>query len=150
MKRFWIILTLPALAALWAATHPVDAERAAVERAVLDYVDALYDVDPTKIQRSVHPELAKRGFFRSDPEAAYQEGLMTYQDLHALAGEWNRNGRVDPRKAPKQVSILDVLDQTATAKLVAHWGVDYMHLARYDGQWKIVHVLWQSAPSTGQ
>jgi len=44
------------------------------------------------------------------------------------------------------VTVLDALDQTASAKLVADWGVDYLHLARYDGRWKIVNVLWQSPP----
>jgi hypothetical protein len=42
-----------------------------------------------------------------------------------------------------------VLDQTATARLEAYWGVDYMHLARYEGKWKIVQVLWQAYPKDG-
>ena len=36
------------------------------------------------------------------------------------------------------------MNQTASAKLTAAWGVDYFHLAKYGGKWKIVHVLWQS------
>ncbi len=38
------------------------------------------------------------------------------------------------------------IDQTASVKLIAEWGIDYMHLAKYDGRWKIVNVLWQSHP----
>ncbi len=38
------------------------------------------------------------------------------------------------------------IDQTASVKLIAEWGIDYMHLAKYEGQWKIVNVLWQSHP----
>lgn len=49
-----------------------------------------------------------------------------------------------PADAPKKVEILDLLNQTASAKLTASWGVDYFHLAKYEGKWKIVHVLWQS------
>lgn len=37
-----------------------------------------------------------------------------------------------------------ILDKTASAKLTAHWGVDSFHLAKIDGQWRIVQVLWQS------
>ncbi len=34
-------------------------------------------------------------------------------------------------------------------KLSASWGVDYFHLARESGKWKIINVLWQgSGPST--
>jgi hypothetical protein len=52
-----------------------------------------------------------------------------------------------PDDAKHSVEIFEVLDQTASAKLTAFWGIDYMHLAKYDGEWKIVQVLWQSAPS---
>ncbi|MBC7790917.1 MAG: nuclear transport factor 2 family protein, partial [Anaerolineae bacterium] len=38
----------------------------------------------------------------------------------------------------------DVLDQTASAKLTAWWGTDYLLLGKYDGKWMISHVLWQS------
>lgn len=125
------------------------AGREGVERAVLDYVDALYLVDPSRIERSVHPELAKRGFSRPEGSAAYQELRMSYEQLRDLAGRWNRSGRVDPRTAVREIVVFDVLDQTATAKLVADWGIDYLHLARYDGRWRIVNVLWQSPPPAG-
>ena len=39
-----------------------------------------------------------------------------------------------------------MLDQTASIKLVAEWGVDYMHLAKFDGKWMIVNMLWQGPP----
>jgi hypothetical protein len=41
-----------------------------------------------------------------------------------------------------------VLDQTASAKLTASWGIDYLLLAKYDGRWMITHVLWQTPPRT--
>jgi len=31
----------------------------------------------------------------------------------------------------------------ATAKTVSTQYIDYLHLARIDGQWKIVNVLWR-------
>jgi tetratricopeptide (TPR) repeat protein len=122
------------------------ADRAAVRQAVLDYADALYQVDPARIQRSVHPELVKLGFNRSAPGAAYESGTMNYRELYELAGQWNARGQVDPATARREVVVFDVLDQTASAKLTAEWGVDYMQLARYNGGWQIVHVLWQSHP----
>jgi hypothetical protein len=44
------------------------------------------------------------------------------------------------------VEIYDVQDQTASAKLTAWWGTDYLLLARIDGRWMIRQVLWQSPP----
>jgi hypothetical protein len=70
---------------------------------------------------------------------------MTFERLVEIAKNYNKEGKL-PKDAPKEVTILDMLDQTATVKLVAEWGVDYMHLAKFDGKWMIVNVLWQSPP----
>jgi Putative lumazine-binding len=67
------------------------------------------------------------------------------QRLVEIAKNYNKEGKL-PKDAPKEVTILDVLDQTASVKLVAEWGVDYMRLAKFDGEWMIVNVLWQSQP----
>jgi hypothetical protein len=129
------------------ATSSEDIETAAVKQAVLDYVEGVYEVDPARIERSVHPDLAKRGFYVKRGESNYNSSPMTFTELVSLAKTYNKNGRV-PKGAPKEVIVFDILDQTASAKLVASWGVDYMHLAKYDGKWMIVNVLWQSPPKT--
>jgi hypothetical protein len=41
--------------------------------------------------------------------------------------------------------IWEKTEQRASAKMIAAWGIDYMHLAKYHDQWKIVHVLWQTS-----
>ncbi len=124
-----------------------DREREAVRQAVLDYVEGVYEVDPSRIERSVHPDLAKRGFYVKRGESNYSSSPMTFAELVNLAKTYNKSGRV-AKGAPKEVIVFDVLDQTASAKLVASWGIDYLHLAKYEGRWKIVNVLWQSAPQT--
>ncbi len=120
-------------------------DREAVRQAVLDYVEGVYNVDPARIERSVHPELAKRGFYREKGKEGYSEGKMTHEKLVEVAKTWNKNGKL-PKDAPKEITIFEVMDQTASAKLVAAWGMDYFHLAKYDGKWKIVNVIWQSLP----
>ncbi len=122
-----------------------DTEREAVRQAALDYVEGVYEVDATRIERSVHPDLAKRGFYIKKGETNYSFSPMTFAELVNLAKTYNKNGRV-AKDAPKEVILLDVLDQTASVKVVAVWGVDYMHLAKYDGKWMIVNILWQSPP----
>jgi len=116
-----------------------------VRQAALDYVEALYEVDTSRVVRSVHPALTKYGYYRTD--GTYRGGAMTYEELKQLALRWNRDPRrVDPETAVKEVVVFDVLDKTASAKVVAHWGVDYMHLAKVDGRWLIRNILWQSPP----
>jgi hypothetical protein len=146
-KLFLVMAALVLLPASVAAQEGADAEREAVRQAVLDYVEGIYTVDASRIERSVHPELAKRGFFVKRGETAYSSDVMTFQQLVDLAKTYNKNGRV-PKDAPKEVVIFDVSDQTASAKLTAVWGIDYIHLAKYDGKWKFVNVLWQTPPKS--
>lgn len=120
-------------------------EKELIRRAVLDYVEGVYEVDPSKIERSVHPELAKRGFFVRRGETGYSEAKMTFAQLVELSKNYYAKNK-PPANAPKDVVIFDVLDKTASVKLTAAWGVDYMHLAKSGGKWMIVNVLWQSLP----
>lgn len=144
MRRLAGILLALAIFAPAALAQPVS-DRVAVRSAATDYIDALYLVDSMRVVRSVHPDLVKYGFYPRG--GAYQGTAMTYTELKQLAMTWNKNQkRVDPDTAMKEVVVLDILDKTASAKIVAHWGIDYMHLAKVDGTWMIRHILWQSPP----
>ena len=147
LLSLWILLLLPGLALAQSdrAADP-EADREAIRAAVLDYVEALYNVEPDRIKRSVHPNLAKYGYWMPQDGNDYQGSAMTFDQLVDLAGKWNQSGRVNAKEAPKEIEIYDVMDKTAVAKLSAHWGVDHMQLAKIDGQWMIMNILWQSYP----
>ena len=154
MKTQWFMAFTGALLALPATAHAQNApapyvapaaDVEAVRRAALDYIEAIYEADPTRIERSVHPTLAKRGYY-VNRDGAWQESPMTYDQLLQTARTWNANGKTLREGAPKQVTVLEVLDKTASAKIVAQWGIDYMHLAKYDDGWKILNIVWQSHP----
>ena len=147
MRRVWSLMIGMSLTLVASkATAQSGADSAGVRAAVLDYVEGIYKVDTARIIRSVRPELAKRGYYIPRGKTEYENEPMTYQELVGVARSWNKAGRVNPETAPKIVQILDLLDQTASVKLTAQWGIDYMHLARYDGRWMIVNVLWQTPP----
>jgi hypothetical protein len=142
--RLAVVAAVLALAAPVAPTAQTAGDREAVRQAALDYVEGIYNLQPDRIRRSVHPSLVKRGFYKKDATTPYAESPMTFDQLVALAGNWNKDGKRDT--SIKEVTVLDVLDQTASAKLTATWGIDYMLLGKYDGTWKIVQILWQSHP----
>ena len=122
------------------------ADRAAVQQAALDYVEGLYEADSARIERSVHPQLTKRGFWRDSATAPWgAQETMTYDQLIALSKTWNAKKNRDT--TIKKVDVFDVADQTASAKVTAMWGIDYLQLAKYDGHWKIINILWQAHPA---
>ena len=72
---------------------------------------------------------------------------MNYEQLHKLAASWNVDNKQNVgAKTPKKVDVLDVLDKTATAKLTAHWGIDYFQLEKIEEKWMIRHIMWQAHP----
>lgn len=140
-----ILISVLLLAGATSLQAQTAADSAAVREAVYDYVNAVYNADTTLVYRSVRPELSKRGYFIPRDSTKYATSPMTFAQLVDVARTWNAAKR-DASKWPRDVRILDILDQTASAKLVAAWGIDYFHLARYDGKWMIVNILWQSPP----
>jgi hypothetical protein len=117
-------------------------EREFIRQAVLDYIEAWYRQDAPRGERRLHPDLVKR-IMRTDPETG--RNYLELMSAEKLADRW-RSG--DGKKTPKEVqqkdvTILDVFGEMASVKLeTANW-VDYMQLAKYDGEWLIVNILWE-------
>ena len=122
------------------------ADRDAVQRAVLDYVEGFYEGDSTKLVRAIRPEFYKYGFYWMADSSRYVGMQMTWQAAMAYARRVKERNNPAPPTAPKVIQVFEVTDQTASAKLTAMWGIDYLLLGKYKGQWMISHVMWQSPP----
>ena len=145
--KMGILLTMIAVSYLNAQGSGSEGDRVAVENAVKDYLDALYNVEPFKIERSVDTTLNKVGYWYDEKNGLYRDNLkMTYQQLYDLAGSWNAKGNKIDEESPKEIKIYEVNDKTAVAKLTAEWGIDIFHLGKVGDQWKIFNIIWQSHP----
>jgi len=122
------------------------ADSAAVRRAVLDYVEGFYEGDSTKFVRSVRPDVFKYGFWRPRDSTTYQGEQMKFAEFNAYANRVKASGRTAPPNTRKDVTLFDVQDRTASAKLSAFWGTDYLLLGKFGDTWMVTSVLWQSLP----
>ncbi|HYB54179.1 MAG TPA: nuclear transport factor 2 family protein, partial [Thermoanaerobaculia bacterium] len=129
-------LAATALAAPPAASSP-DAD--AIRQTALDYIEGWYEGDASRMERALHPELAKRIVF-TDPSGQNTLSQMSAMTLVQRTREGM--GKNDPAKQ-KDVTILDIYENTAMVKIVATDWIDYLKEARWNGQWKIVNVLWE-------
>jgi hypothetical protein len=118
-------------------------EKKAIEKAILNYVEAFYEADTTKAYESVIADLAKRGYYQKGSEVV--EAKMSFEQLVRLAKRWKATQNITS-ESPKKITVFDMLDKIATAKVEALWGIDYFHLAKVNGKWMIVNVLWQDHP----
>ena len=117
-----------------------------MRRAVLDYVEGFYEGDSLKLARAVRPEIFKYGFWKARDSTRYAGEQMKYPEFFDYARGVKKNNRQAPPTAAKVVEVYDVQNQTASAKLTAFWGTDYLLLGKYDGKWMISSVMWQSPP----
>ena len=136
-KSILICLLLLAGSRLQAQTNE---DEKAIRAVILDYVNSFYLADSAKVIASVHPQLAKRGFYKRDN--AYREATMSFQEMKRLCMRWNKSRNI-PADAPKDITVFEIQEKIASAKVRALWGTDYFHLLKDNGQWKIIQVLWQ-------
>ena len=144
MKRSLLLIVAWLAPGFVVAQTPAD--RAGVERAVLDYVEGFYQGDTTKLVRGVHPDVVKYGFYLPRDSAKYLGEGMPWAEFLSYANGVKARNRQRPPTEVKKVEIFDVADQTASAKLTAYWGIDYLLLAKYNGKWMVRQVLWQTPP----
>ena len=129
------------------ANRPADADAAGIRQAALDYIEGWYEGNSERMERALHPELAKR-IVRTDPKSG-RSGLGQMSAMSLVQGTKNGGGKNTPKeKQQKDVTILDVFENAACAKVVASDWVDYLQLAKWNGRWVIVNVLWELKPET--
>jgi hypothetical protein len=121
------------------------ADSAAIRATALDYVEGWYEGNPERMGRALHPELVKR-IVVSDTAT----GRSVLQNMGASAlvnGTRHGYGKSTPKeRQEKEVRILDIYGNAASARAtMADW-IDYMQLAKVDGRWMIVNVLWERKP----
>jgi len=144
MKKTMLSLALVISAAGWArAADPAD--EAAIKRAALDYAEGWYEGNAERMERALHPELAKRIVF-TDAKTG-RSRLEQMSALTLINGVRAGGGKETPAAEQlKEVTILDVYGGTASVKVVMSGWIDYLHVARSNGQWRIVNVLWELKP----
>ncbi len=114
-----------------------------IKQVSLDYIEAQHNLEPKQFERAAHSRMVKRTFWRNktSKKEYLRESFTDYMIL--LSEVYNRNGDQFPKNPKKEVILLDVSDHTASVKLIADEWIDYMHIIKINGAWKIVNVLWQ-------
>lgn len=117
----------------------------AITQAALDFEEGWYEGDSDRIARVLHPDFIMRHVGTvSETGKSIVDQNVTAPELIRLtqAGV----GKVLPDRRQHDITVLDVFQNAATAKIVAWYGVDYLQLAKWNGQWLIISVLWGRNP----
>ncbi len=120
-------------------------DSAAIKQTALNYIEGWYEGNGERMERALHPELAKRIVTTDAQSGKSRFGQMSALTLinSTKAG----GGKKTPtEQQQKDVTILDIYNNSASVKVIASDWIDYLHVAKWNGEWKIVNVLWELKP----
>ena len=140
-------LLVAALAFPGLAHAQTAADSSAIRATALDYVEGWYEGNAQRMSRAVHPELVKR-IVESDTATKHSviETMGATALVNGARHGWGRKTPADRRQ--KDVTILDIFGKAASVKTVMADWIDYMQMAKVDGRWVIVNVLWETKPGS--
>lgn len=132
------------VAPLSRSSAQTQADSAAIRATALDYIQGWYTGDATRMERALHPELAKRIVQR---DTLGRERLEQMSAMSLVQGTRNGYGKSTPEADRHDgVRILDIYRNAASARVDASSWIDYLQLAKWRGRWVIVNVLWELKP----
>lgn len=145
MAKVMLAAMLPLAVVALSGSEPAKSDVEAIKQTALDYGEGWYEGNAERMERALHPELAKRAFF---PDPRSGKGRIDHMSAMSLV-KATRDGHgtktpTDQRRT--EVTILEVFGNAACVKLEMHDWVDFMHMAKLGGRWVIVNVLWELTP----
>jgi hypothetical protein len=149
MKRYKYLLSIMLAILAWTLSQRPDTpdpDTAAIRQTALDYIEGYYEGNGERMEKAVHPELAKR-IVLTDAKSG-RSRLHQMSAMSLVQGTRAGGGQETPKeKRQKDVTILDIFEQAASVKIVASDWIDYLHMAKFNGRWVIVNVLWEPKPN---
>ena len=122
--------------------RPVAADDlAAIEQAAMDYELGWYEGDAERMGRALSPALVKRAYVR---DRATGGERLSELGRERMIEKTAQGGGTDVPLAKRyyDIAVLDVYGDIASVRAESADYVDYLQLARRDGQWLILNVLW--------
>ena len=147
MRKLTLAFAIVLLASFLQARAQAPADATAIKQTALDYIEGWYEGNAERMERALHPELAKRIVQTDAASSRSRLGQMSAMTLvqSTRAG----GGKNTPKEnQQKDVTILDAFENAASVKVVASDWVDYLQMAKWNGRWVIVNVLWELKPKS--
>lgn len=140
MRKTLLILSFFLLASVFTNAQTKE-DSLAIRQTAMNYIQGFYEGNPEMMEKALHPELAKR-IVRTDP----QSGRQRLDQMSALTLiNITRSGGGKSIPADQRIfefRILDITGNNASVRTVAKGFFDYIHMSKWNGEWRIVNVLW--------
>jgi len=134
-----ILLALSVAALAWGSARASN-EKSAIAAVAQNYMDAYYTADSARMQKTLHPDFHKRTLKTVNGHTEISED--TVQSM--VEGVRMGSGQEIPvSDRVKKIEVLDVYRDAASVKVVTGRWIDYMHLSKLNGEWRVLDVVLQ-------
>ncbi|TKC08588.1 nuclear transport factor 2 family protein [Pedobacter frigoris] len=114
-----------------------------INRVALAYIESQHNPNPKLMEDVLHPRLVKRSVFKNKTTKKDYVSEFFTENMIILAESYNIKGDKFPKNPRKDVKLLDISTKIASVKLIADTWIDYMHIVKTNGKWKVINILWQ-------
>jgi hypothetical protein len=121
-------------------------EADAIQTAALNYIEGAYAGNAERMERALHPELHKVIPVRMPQTGKTRLDVMGAGML--IEGTRAKMGLLSEEKRKIEVKILDSAEELAAVKVLSARYYDFLQMAKVEGQWKIINVLWVMNPDS--
>lgn len=125
-----------------------EADRVDVEAAARDYIEGAYSGNAERMERALHPELNKVLLNRHRQTG--EQYLYKMGASNLIEGTRAGLGKLDEDKTDIEVETYDISKGIAAVKVSSALYIDHLQLAKVNGEWKIINVLWVPNPDAPQ
>jgi hypothetical protein len=135
----FILLVLSLAALAWGSASNSN-EKSAVTAVAQNYMDAYYTAASARMQKTLHPDFHKRTLKTVNGHTEIGEDTVESMVEGVRLGTGKEIPVAD---RVKKIEVLDVYRDAASVKVVTGRWVDYMHLSKSNGEWRVLDVVLQ-------
>ncbi len=115
-----------------------------IKETVANYIEGWYSADVSRMEKSLHKDLAKRGIVPSRDGKNTEMLKASYTEMVSWTGQKpNQLKGNDALKNQLKISITEIGINIASAKSISPEFIDYLHLAKIGNEWKILNAIWE-------
>ena len=128
------------------APKTLDAPQAdieAVTQVAREYIESYAHGDAERHARVYHPECLKRRYVTDDPSGVTELVVLSPQ---VMADYAKVSGPMDG-DCETEIVIDDISEEMASVRIYSCGWVDFAHIVRSRGKWRLFHITWHGRSS---
>ncbi len=120
----------------------------AIKKATLDYIEGYFYKDAKRMEKALHPELVKRSIQKAKDGTEFTLNLSASYMIMRTATNNNRHAANPEKPIKSTIEIYDIVGNAATVKVSTNQYrfIDYLHVGKFNNEWKIINVFWANLP----